>query len=126
MLGAYILGGELKRAAGDHQVAFSEYERTLRRFIEKKQRAAESFSRSFALRTKLEIYARNHVTDLMSLPFVARFALGRLLTDSLRLPRTISPEPAANAGATRRENAVTGTKRSNAIQYVAKETHSGP
>ena len=42
MLGAYILAGELKRAAGDHQVAFSEYERTLRRFIEKKQRAAES------------------------------------------------------------------------------------
>ena len=51
MLGAYILAGELKRAAGDQQVAFSKYERTLRRFIEKKQRAAESFSRSFAPRT---------------------------------------------------------------------------
>jgi 2-polyprenyl-6-methoxyphenol hydroxylase-like FAD-dependent oxidoreductase len=86
MFGAYIVAGELKKAAGDHQVAFHNYKRLLRRFIEKKQRAAESFSRSFAPRTKFGLFARNRVTELMSLPFIGRFALGRLLTDSLRLP----------------------------------------
>jgi 2-polyprenyl-6-methoxyphenol hydroxylase-like FAD-dependent oxidoreductase len=87
MLGAYILAGELKDAAGDHRVAFRNYEWLLRRFIEQKQRSAESFSRSFAPRTKFGIFARNRVTDFMSLPFIARFALGHLLTDSLCLPR---------------------------------------
>jgi 2-polyprenyl-6-methoxyphenol hydroxylase-like FAD-dependent oxidoreductase len=92
MLGAYIVAGELKKAAGDHQVAFRNYERILRPFIEKKQRVAESFSRSFAPRTEFGLFVRNRVTELMSLPFIGRFALGRLLTDSLRLPATIPPE----------------------------------
>jgi 2-polyprenyl-6-methoxyphenol hydroxylase-like FAD-dependent oxidoreductase len=91
MLAAYVVAGELKKAAGDHRVAFRNYELLLRDFIDKKQRAAERFSRSFAPNTKFGIFARNRVTDLMSLPIVARLALGPLLTDSLALPRYESP-----------------------------------
>jgi 2-polyprenyl-6-methoxyphenol hydroxylase-like FAD-dependent oxidoreductase len=86
MLAGYVLAGELKEAAGDHRVAFRNYELLLRDFIDKKQRAAERFSRSFVPNTKLGIFARNRVTDLMSLPVVARLFLGPLLTDSLALP----------------------------------------
>ena len=86
ILGAYIVAGELKKAAGDYQVVFSNYERLLRRFIEKKQRAGESFARSIVPRTKFGLFARNRVMDCMSPPFATRLALGRLLTDSLHLP----------------------------------------
>jgi 2-polyprenyl-6-methoxyphenol hydroxylase-like FAD-dependent oxidoreductase len=57
--------------------------------------AAERFSRSVAPNTKSCIFARNRVGDLMSLPVVAKLALGPLLTDSLALPVTIHREISA-------------------------------
>lgn len=86
MLGAYILAGELKKAAGDHQVAFRNYESLLRRFIEKKQRAAGKVFAVLCPRTKFGPFASNGVAELVSLPFFSSFALGSFLTDSLRLP----------------------------------------
>jgi hypothetical protein len=61
-----------------------EAQRGLLRTLE--QRAAERCSRPFAPNTKFRIFARGRVTDLMSLPIVAKLALGPLLTDSLALP----------------------------------------
>ena len=40
MTGAYILAGELAKAAGKHDIAFANYEKILRGFVEKKQRGA--------------------------------------------------------------------------------------
>ncbi len=37
IVGAYVLAGELAKAQGDHILAFSEYEKQLRRFVKKNQ-----------------------------------------------------------------------------------------
>jgi 2-polyprenyl-6-methoxyphenol hydroxylase-like FAD-dependent oxidoreductase len=90
MTAAYVMAGELARAAGEHQRAFAAYQAMLAPFIARKQRAAERFARSFAPRTARAIRLRNYVTRLMSVPFVAplltRLVLGRLLGDPLPLP----------------------------------------
>jgi 2-polyprenyl-6-methoxyphenol hydroxylase-like FAD-dependent oxidoreductase len=86
MTGAYILAGELKKATGDYRAAFRSYENLLRPFMARKQRAGESFAGSFAPKTKLGIFIRNQVTRVMSVPLVADWAMGRLLSDPLKLP----------------------------------------
>ncbi len=86
MTAAYILAGELKEADGDYQTAFRNYENLFWPFVIRKQRAAKRFSRSFAPRTRFGIFARNQVTRLASLPFVANLAMGRLISDPLELP----------------------------------------
>jgi 2-polyprenyl-6-methoxyphenol hydroxylase-like FAD-dependent oxidoreductase len=86
MTGAYILAGELKKAGGDYQAAFRSYENMLGPFMARKQRAGESFASSFAPKTTFGIFLRNQVTRLMSIPFVANLAMGRLLADPLTLP----------------------------------------
>ena len=83
---AYILAGELAKANGDYAVAFKRYEELLRPVMAGKQRAARSFAGSFAPRTRLGIFLRNKITALMSRPFVAKFFMGRLLTDPIALP----------------------------------------
>lgn len=40
LVGAYVLAGELAAAGGDHRVAFAEYERVLRPFVDLNQRLA--------------------------------------------------------------------------------------
>ena len=48
MAGVHIPGGELKRANGDHTVAFSSYERRLRNLIQRKQLSARRNTGSFS------------------------------------------------------------------------------
>ena len=84
---AYILAGELKKAGGDHRVAFKAYEDMLQPVLAGKQRSAAKFAGSFAPRTKLGIFVRNQVTRLMAQPVVAKLFMGRLLNDPLPLPR---------------------------------------
>ena len=86
MAGAYILAGELMRARGRHQIAFSNYERHFHPVMDEKQRAAEKFAGSFVPKTKAGIFVRNQVTRLMKLPFVANLTMGRLLKDPITLP----------------------------------------
>lgn len=86
MIAAYILAGELAKADGDHRVAFANYEYILQSLMERKQRAAESFARSFVPRSDRAILVRNCVTRLMMYPFVMRWFLGHLLNDRLALP----------------------------------------
>jgi 2-polyprenyl-6-methoxyphenol hydroxylase-like FAD-dependent oxidoreductase len=86
MTGAYVLAGELKKADGNYHIAFRNYEQLFHPLISRKQRAAERFSGSFAPKTKFGIFVRNQVIHLMSMPFVANLAMGRLLFDPLTLP----------------------------------------
>ncbi|MDR3386543.1 MAG: FAD-binding domain [Rudaea sp.] len=95
MAGAYILAGELMLAEGNFQVAFANYERSLHPVIESKQRAAQKFAKSFAPQTHAGIFLRNQVTRLMSIPFVADLAMGRMFKDSLSLPPYESIQPSA-------------------------------
>lgn len=85
MAAAYVLAGELKNQP-DHVAAFQRYQSLFHPFIAQKQAAAARFAGSFAPRTSLGIYLRNQVTRLMSLPFVADWAMGGLLRDRLALP----------------------------------------
>ena len=86
MAGAYILAGELRRARGEHQTAFANYERCFHPFIDSKQKAAEKFAGSFVPKTQVGIFVRNQVTRLIGLPFVADLAMGPMLRDSITLP----------------------------------------
>lgn len=83
---AYILAGELKRAAGNHEVAFERYEQKLRDFVAGKQKAALTFASFFASRSGLALLLGNQVTRLMNIPLVADLAVGRQLADGLELP----------------------------------------
>uniref|UniRef100_I2PX46 2-polyprenyl-6-methoxyphenol hydroxylase-like oxidoreductase n=1 Tax=Desulfovibrio sp. U5L TaxID=596152 RepID=I2PX46_9BACT len=88
MAEASVLAGKLHRAEGDHRVAFLNYERRLRSFVEGKQRSAQSFASTLVPRTPLGVWFRNQTTRLLRLPVVAEFLLGRSLsvTDDFNLP----------------------------------------
>jgi len=87
MAGAYVLAGELERAAGDNAAAFRNYESLLRPTIERKQKAATRFGGWFAPKTKLGLAFRNAATRLMNLPVIGRWAARRMLAGEMRLPQ---------------------------------------
>ena len=86
MTGAYILAGELAKAAGQHDIAFANYEKLLRGFVEKKQRGAERFASAFAPKTRLGLFFRNQVIRAAAIPGFARLTFGRDIIDTLELP----------------------------------------
>jgi 2-polyprenyl-6-methoxyphenol hydroxylase-like FAD-dependent oxidoreductase len=86
MTGAYILAGELAKAGGQPEIAFDNYEKLLRGFVEKKQQGAERFASAFAPKTRLGLFFRNQVIRAAAIPGLARFTFGRDLVDTLRLP----------------------------------------
>jgi 2-polyprenyl-6-methoxyphenol hydroxylase-like FAD-dependent oxidoreductase len=86
MAEAYVLAGELHRAAGDFARAFAAYEERLRSFVTVKQKAAIGFRGFFAPRSVLGLRARNLVMKTLSIRFVARRLVGRSLRDDLELP----------------------------------------
>jgi 2-polyprenyl-6-methoxyphenol hydroxylase-like FAD-dependent oxidoreductase len=86
MTGAYILAGELKKSDGDYRSAFAAYESLFHPFVAAKQRAAARFAGSFAPKTRFGIFPRNQVTRVMTVPFVADWAMGGLVRDKLTLP----------------------------------------
>jgi 2-polyprenyl-6-methoxyphenol hydroxylase-like FAD-dependent oxidoreductase len=83
---AYVLAGELDACHGDFATAFAQYEQRLMPLLHKKQRSAAKFASSFAPRTSFGIVVRDLVTQLMRLPFVADWAIGRSLKDEIVLP----------------------------------------
>ena len=86
MTAAYVLAGELKRANGDHAVAFARYQERLGAFIAGKQRAAVKLSTFFAPTSRFRLFLRNQITKLMGIPFVTELAVGRQLSDRIELP----------------------------------------
>jgi 2-polyprenyl-6-methoxyphenol hydroxylase-like FAD-dependent oxidoreductase len=85
MTGAYVLAGELAKALR-HDIAFANYEKLLRSFVEKKQRGAEHFASALAPKTRLGLFFRNQVVRAAAIPGVARLTFGRDITDTLQLP----------------------------------------
>ncbi len=86
MTEAYVLAGELQRAAGDIPAALKAYEARLRPFLLKKQASARALASSFAPATGFGIWVRQAVTRLMVFPPVADFFMGRSLRDDFDLP----------------------------------------
>jgi 2-polyprenyl-6-methoxyphenol hydroxylase-like FAD-dependent oxidoreductase len=86
MISAYVLAGELANAGGCYEKAFARYESQLRAYIDTKQRGAERFAGAFAPQTSWGLWFRNQVIRAFAIPGLARFAVGREIIDSLRLP----------------------------------------
>ncbi len=86
MTEAYVLAGELSRAGGDYAAAFRSHEQKLRPFIEGKQKSAANFASSFAPQSAWGVWLRNHVANLLTIPPLADFLIGRDLRDDFELP----------------------------------------
>lgn len=86
MTEAYVLAGELTRAAGDHRRALAEYQGKLRSFLEDKQRAAVKMASFFAPQSKLAIKLRDWSIAAASYPFLAKWIAGRAIRDDFELP----------------------------------------
>jgi 2-polyprenyl-6-methoxyphenol hydroxylase-like FAD-dependent oxidoreductase len=86
MAGAFILAGELYRAAGDYEAAFSRYQGQLDAFVRRKQRSALKFAGSFAPKSRLSLALRNAIMNLLRIDWIADFAIGRDLGDQVTLP----------------------------------------
>ena len=83
---AYILAGELSRARGDYAAAFARYQELFAPFVFRKQEAALRFAGTFAPKSKLSLFLRNQVMNLLRIPWIADVAVGRDLADNIALP----------------------------------------
>jgi 2-polyprenyl-6-methoxyphenol hydroxylase-like FAD-dependent oxidoreductase len=86
MLEAYVLAGELHRAGSNYGKAFHEHQHLLRPFITDKQRSAQTFAAAFAPRTWRGVWARNKLSNLLSLPYVGDWIIRQQLRDDFDLP----------------------------------------
>jgi 2-polyprenyl-6-methoxyphenol hydroxylase-like FAD-dependent oxidoreductase len=86
MVAAYILAGELRRANGDYAQAFRRYQEQFGPFVVKKQEAALRFAGSFAPKSKISLFLRNRIFDLLSVGWIADLAVGGDLADRITLP----------------------------------------
>ena len=86
MTAAYVLAGELARSGGGHEEAFEKYERTLRAYIEDKQRGAVRYAGAFAPKTGWGLFMRNQVIRLFASRGLAKLTIGRDIFDRLQLP----------------------------------------
>ncbi|HWE53476.1 MAG TPA: FAD-binding domain [Bryobacteraceae bacterium] len=86
MAGAYILAGELHQANGDYGAAFARYQALFEPLIRAKQKAALRFAGSFAPKSKLNLWLRNRVFNLLRIGWIADLAVGPDLADRIALP----------------------------------------
>jgi 2-polyprenyl-6-methoxyphenol hydroxylase-like FAD-dependent oxidoreductase len=86
MTAAYVLAGELAKTGGRHDIAFDNYERILRGFIDSKQRGAARFAAAFAPRTRWGLFMRNHIIKAFAIPGFARLSFDRDIIDTIQLP----------------------------------------
>lgn len=73
-------------AAGDFETAVTRYQSQLESFVLRKQRSAFKFAGAFAPKSKLSMLLRNGIMNLLRVPWLADFAVGRDLGDDPRLP----------------------------------------
>jgi len=85
MVGAYILAGELKQANGNYKTAFEQYEILFKPFMEKKQKSAQSFAKSFIPKSNFGIWLRNKVFKLMSSSLFSKLFLNQFKDSELKL-----------------------------------------
>ena len=85
MVGAYILAGELKTANGNYKTAFENYQTIFKPFIERKQKIAQDFAKSFVPKSKFGIWLRNTMVKLMFIPFVSDYFINQFNDSKLNL-----------------------------------------
>ncbi|HZW65984.1 MAG TPA: hypothetical protein VFF23_09865, partial [Hanamia sp.] len=82
---AYILAGELKQANGDYKAAFKQYEVIFKPFMDKKQKAAQFFAKSFVPKSNFGIWLRNVTFKLMSSSLFSKLFLNQFKDSELQL-----------------------------------------
>jgi len=87
MAGAFILAGELHRAAGDYEAAFSRYQGQLDAFVRRKQRSTLKFAGTFAPKSQFSMAVRNAIMNLLRIDWIADFAVRLTSRVSLRFVR---------------------------------------
>jgi 2-polyprenyl-6-methoxyphenol hydroxylase-like FAD-dependent oxidoreductase len=86
MVAAYILAGELHRAGGDYTTAFRRYQDLFAPFVFSKQKAALRFAGTFAPKSRSALFLRNQIFNLLAVPWIADFVVGRDFADKISLP----------------------------------------
>ncbi|WDR01921.1 FAD-dependent monooxygenase [Devosia algicola] len=86
MTEARVLAGELARSGGDVAAAFDCYESQLKTFLVKKQDAALRFSSYFAPKSWIGLVARDLMSNIASVPILAKWMLASAFRDDLELP----------------------------------------
>ncbi len=87
MIAAYILAGELHRSQGDYALAFRRYQELFGPFVLKKQQAALRFAGYFAPRSKLSLWVRNQMMNLMRIHWIADLVVGGDIADKITIPQ---------------------------------------
>lgn len=94
LTGAYVLAGELGRAAGDHAAAFASYERVLRPYVKQKQ-ANPSHAAGFVPKSRFQVRRNHALLRLAALPVLSKLLVrglyGGLLKETFELPRYEEP-----------------------------------
>jgi 2-polyprenyl-6-methoxyphenol hydroxylase-like FAD-dependent oxidoreductase len=86
MTAAYILAGELHRANGDYADAFLRYQSLFGPFVAAKQESALRFAGFFAPKSRMSLFLRNQVMNLLRVRWIADRAIGQDLVDRIALP----------------------------------------
>lgn len=86
MAEAYVLAGELQRSESDHAAAFARYEQRMMPFVQGKQESAAKFASTFAPKSTLGVWFRDKVSNLLRVPFIANYFIGRVVRDEIELP----------------------------------------
>ena len=86
MVAAYILAGELHRSGGDWRTGLARYQELFAPFVQDKQKAALRFAGLLAPKSKMALFVRNQVMNLLRIPWVADRSFASDLTDRLTLP----------------------------------------
>ncbi len=86
MVAAYILAGELYRSGGDWRIGLARYQELFAPFVRDKQKAALRFAGLLAPKSKMALFVRNQVMNLLRIPWVADRSFASDLTDRLALP----------------------------------------
>ena len=87
MIAAYILAGELHRCRGDYALAFRRYQKLFDPFVLKKQQAALRFAGYFAPKSRLSLFVRNQMMNLMKIPWIADLVVGGDIADKIAIPQ---------------------------------------
>lgn len=85
MIEAYTLATELA-ISDDHAVAFDKFEKRLRPLVVSKQDAALGLGLAFAPKNRRQLFVRNAVMKVMSLPKIADLVMGKSFHDRVELP----------------------------------------
>ena len=88
MAAAYILADELRRADGNVAAALARYQQRFGPLVLRKQNAALRLAGAFAPSSAMSMFVRNCLMNLLTVPWVADFVIGRDLTDRLQLDPT--------------------------------------